>query len=72
MLRFSLHALEKMRLRKVKKLYVYETLKLPDEVYEDVEHGVMIAVRKANAKSVVLAYKVGVKQLRLFCISSLF
>lgn len=51
---FSRHALEKMLLRKVKKAYVYETLKFPDEVYEDVEHGVMIAVKKWKLKQLRL------------------
>lgn len=53
---FSHHALEKMRLRKVKALYVYETLKSPGEVYEDAEHGTMIAVKKVNVRSIIIAY----------------
>ena len=54
---FSRHALEKMRRRKVKTSDVYATIKSPDEVYEDVEHGMMVAVKKVNAKSVILAYR---------------
>ncbi|MEM2913578.1 MAG: hypothetical protein QXR06_04470 [Candidatus Bathyarchaeia archaeon] len=40
--RFSRHALEKIRLRKVEMLYVFEALKFPDKVYEDVEHGLRL------------------------------
>jgi hypothetical protein len=32
--------------------------KSPGEVYEDVEHGTVVAMKKVNAKSVILAYKV--------------
>jgi len=54
---FSRHALEKMRRRNVKTADVYATLKSPDEVYEDVEHGTMVAVKKVNGKSIILSYK---------------
>ncbi len=37
--------------------HVYETLKTPDELYEDVEHGTMIAVKKTDDKFIVLAYR---------------
>jgi len=54
---FSRHALEKMRRRNLKTSDVYATIKSPDEVYEDVEHGTVVAVKKVNAKSVILAYR---------------
>jgi len=55
---FSRHALEKMRRRNVETSDVYATIKSPDEVYEDVEHGTVVAVKKVNARSVILAYKI--------------
>jgi len=54
---FSRHALEKMRRRNVKFSDIHATIKSPDEVYEDVEHGTIVAVKKVNSKSVILAYK---------------
>jgi len=45
-----------MRRRGVKLSHIYKTLKGPDEVYWDVEHGRMIAVERANKQSVILAY----------------
>jgi len=55
-IQFSDHALEKMRRRGIKRSYVYETLKTPDELYQDIEHDMMIAVKKINDKFVILAY----------------
>jgi len=49
--------LEKAHWRKVEIQHVHVTLKNPDELYEDVEHGVLIAIRKVNEKSVVVAHK---------------
>jgi len=37
--------------------HVHQTLRTPDELYEDVEHGTMIAIRKVNDKFVILAYR---------------
>ena len=37
--------------------HIRRTLQSPDELYEDVEHGVMIAIKKVNERSIVLAYK---------------
>lgn len=54
---FSFHALEKARRRGVKMSQVYQTLKTPDELYEDVEHGAMVAVKKTNDKFIILAYR---------------
>jgi len=54
---FSNHALEKARRRGVNMSLAYQTLKNPDDLYKDVEHETMIAVKKINDKSVILAYK---------------
>jgi len=54
---FSRHALEKMRRRNVNISDVYATLEYPDEVYEDVEHGTVVAVKKVDAKYIILFYK---------------
>jgi len=56
-IQFSDHAQEKMRRRRIKRSYAYRTLKTPDELYEDVEHGIMIAVKKVSDKFVILAYE---------------
>lgn len=44
---------------------VYATLKSPDEIYEDVEHGTVVALKKVNAKSIILAYKMEAEVVRL-------
>jgi len=54
---FSRHALEKARWRNVKIQHIRQTLKNPDELYEDIEHKVMIAIKKVNEKSIILAYR---------------
>lgn len=36
--------------------HIYETPKSPNEVYKDVEHGTMIAIKKINKESIILAY----------------
>ena len=54
---FSRHALEKARWRKVKIQHIRLTLKDPDELYKDVEHEAMIAIKKVNEKSIVVAYR---------------
>lgn len=54
---FSHHALEKIRRRGVNMSHVHQTLRTPDELYEDVEHGTMIAIKKVNDKFIILAYR---------------
>ena len=54
---FSRHALEKIRRRGVNMSHVHQTLRTPDELYEDVEHGTIIAVKKVNDKFIILAYR---------------
>jgi hypothetical protein len=49
--------LEKALWRNVKIQHVRQTLKSPDELYEDVEHRVTIAIKKVNEKSIILAYR---------------
>ena len=46
-----------MRRRGVKRPHINQTLKVPDELYEDVEHGTMIAVKRVNDRSLILAYR---------------
>jgi len=55
--RFSHHALEKIRRRGVSMPHVRQTLRIPDELYEDVEHGTMIAIKKVNDRFIILAYR---------------
>ena len=56
-IQFSHHAMEKAHRRGVNMSHIYQTLKTPDELYEDVEHRTIIAVKKTNDKSIILAYK---------------
>lgn len=67
-IRFSRHALEKAHRRGAKISHIRQTLKAPDELYEDVEHGVIIAVRKVDDKSVILAYRREAKLVKVITI----
>jgi hypothetical protein len=67
---FSRHALEKMRRRNIKTPDVYATLRFPDEVYEDVEHGTMVSMKKVNAKSIILVYKMEVEVVKVITLYS--
>jgi len=67
-IQFSRHALEKARRRGTKISHIRQTLKFPDELYEDVEHGVMIAVKKVDDKSVILAYRREAKLVKVITI----
>jgi hypothetical protein len=53
--KFSNHAKEKIISRHVKKSDVFATIKDPDGIYEDVEHGTLIAIKKVNGNSIILA-----------------
>ena len=55
--KLSHHALEKMRSRCARISDVYATLKTPDEVYEDVDHETLVAVKKVNARSIIVVYR---------------
>jgi hypothetical protein len=57
-IKFSSHAAEKMLMRNVKISDIYATLKAPDKIFEDVEHETLIAIKKVNVKSIILAYKI--------------
>jgi hypothetical protein len=54
---FSHHALEKVRRRGVSMSDVYGALEIPDELFEDVEHGTLVAVKKVYDKFVIVAYR---------------
>jgi hypothetical protein len=54
---FSYHALEKMRSRYARISDVIATLTSPDEVYEDVGHETLVAVKKINARSIIVVYR---------------
>jgi len=37
--------------------HIRRTLKNPNELYEDAEHSISIAIKKVNEKSVILVYR---------------
>jgi hypothetical protein len=72
--KFSDHAEEKMRIRNIKAFDVYATLRMPDQLFEDLEHGTMVGVKKANGNSIIVAYRLEVdvaKVITLFYTSKL-
>jgi len=54
-----------MRRRNIKTPDVSATLRFPEEVYEDVEHGTMVFVKKVNTKSIILVYKMEVEVVKV-------
>ena len=36
---------------------VFATISTPDDIYEDIEHRTLIAIKKVNGKSIILVYK---------------
>lgn len=64
-IQFSRHALEKAHRRSVQISHIHKTLKNPDEQYEDVEHRAMIAIKKVNEKSIILAYRKEAKLVKI-------
>jgi hypothetical protein len=56
-IQLSHHALEKAHRRGVNISHIYQTLKTPDDIYEDVEHNTTVAVKKTDDKSIILAYR---------------
>ena len=54
---FSRHALEKALLRNVKMRDIRRVLRFPDELFEDVEHGVTVAIKKVDGRSIMLAFR---------------
>jgi hypothetical protein len=68
-LKFSSHAKEKMKIRKIKVSDVDAAITTPDNAYEDVEHGTLIAIKKVNGNSIIVAYNIvndGAKVITLF------
>jgi hypothetical protein len=60
--------------RNVKASDAYETITAPDVIYDDVEHETIIAIKKVNGNSIILAYKMendGAKVITLFYTSKL-
>jgi len=58
-----------MQSRNVKIQDIHATITAPDSSYEDVEHGTLIAIKKVNGNSIILAYKLennGAKVITLF------
>jgi len=64
-IRFSRHALEKAHRRGIQISHIHQTLKNPDELYEDVEHGILIAIKKINERSIILAYRKEAKLVKV-------
>jgi len=67
--KFSNHAKEKILSRNVKISDVFATIRNPDDIYEDVEHGTLIAIKKVDGNSIILVYKIendGAKVITLF------
>jgi len=56
-IQLSHHALEKAHRRGVNISHIYQTLKTPDDIYEDVEHNTTVAVKKTDNKYMILAYR---------------
>ncbi|MEM2117407.1 MAG: DUF4258 domain-containing protein [Candidatus Bathyarchaeia archaeon] len=54
---FSGHAMEKMRKRGVNVAHVYNTLESPKELFEDIEHDVMVAIKKVDDKFVIVVFR---------------
>lgn len=57
-----------MRKRNVKTSDVYATINSLNEVYEDIEHGTVVAVKKVNTKSVILVYKMEAKVVKVIAL----
>jgi hypothetical protein len=56
-LHFSYHALEKAHRRGVDLSYLHQTLETPDELYRDIEHKTIIAIKKTDDKFVVVVHR---------------
>jgi hypothetical protein len=68
-IKFSIHAKEKIHSRGVKKSDILLAMKEPEGLYQDFEHGTLIAVRKVNGNSIIVVYKIeenGTKVITLF------
>jgi Domain of unknown function (DUF4258) len=68
-IKFSIHAKEKIQSRGVKKSDILLAMKAPESLYQDFEHGTVIAVRKVSGNSIIVVYKIddnGTKVITLF------
>ena len=67
--KLSIHAKEKMQSRGVKITDISAAIKTPDSLYDDLENGTLIAIKKINGNSIIVAYKIennGAKVITLF------
>ena len=55
-MRFSDHAIDRMRRRKVTEAEVRETLNNPDDMFLDVHTGYFVAVRKKDGKWLIVVF----------------
>ncbi|MGQ9469151.1 MAG: DUF4258 domain-containing protein [Nitrososphaerales archaeon] len=67
-IQFSHHALEKAHRRGVSMSRIYQALKTPDELYEDIEHKTLVAVKKTDEKYIILAYRKEAELVKLITI----
>lgn len=67
-IKFSSHAQEKMLSRHVNIADVIASITRPDDNYEDIEHGTLIAIKKVNGNSIILAYKIEDKVAKVITI----
>ena len=68
-IKFSIHANEKMRSRGVKTSDILAAIDEPDNLYKDVEYETLVAVKKVNNNTIIVAYKMeddGAKVITLF------
>jgi hypothetical protein len=63
--RFSSHAQEKILSRNVKISDAFATISTPDDIYEDVERGALIAIKKVNGNPSSLFTKWRTTELKL-------
>lgn len=56
--KFSIHAKEKMQSRGVNISDILAAVAEPDSLYNDFEHGTLIAVKKVNGNSIIIVYKI--------------
>ena len=64
-IKFSIHAKEKIQSRGVKKSDIILAMKEPESLYQDFEHGTLIAVRKVNGNSIIVVYKIEENGIKL-------
>jgi hypothetical protein len=68
-LNFSSHAKEKMEIREIRESEVCATIDTPDNVYRDVEHETLVAVKKFHGNTIIAVSNIegdGAKVITLF------